>query len=440
MTLQAPDGAYIIGGGQWHFGQTMTEDLARAAFEFPVPTLGNMVELLATVLAQLPLDALKPFKDFLGIKDSDFQSISQAVQAIIDSLQDRPIFVTLKELVEAITGIINGDWSDLADWANDIKKRVDAFAGDLQALIEMVVDFITQNDLAEAIRKIIEAITGNVNGTLDTLKAWFKSNVVDNLGKLWDMIQQLIDGITQVFNPVAGINNVVTDAVNAIAGILGVGQAGVDAAAQANMGVSAILAAQAGGYSDEFDYTLASNLPAVWQKKNTTADTYGPSGTGTAVGVMSGTGLGTVWYVQTSKPLTTADMKVTGVLSRLPWWDLFVKSAWYLVVQANSTNQECYRVSIQNDRCQFQRVAANGAVTNIGALKTIPAHSAGIPYTFEIKGNTLSLYRNHILAASETVTGPFTGRMVGFGGEKVAYTNPSDNPLAQFAGIAWQTA
>ena len=46
MTITAPDGAYIIGGGAYHFGQAVTEDLARAAFELPMPTLGNMIELL----------------------------------------------------------------------------------------------------------------------------------------------------------------------------------------------------------------------------------------------------------------------------------------------------------------------------------------------------------------------------------------------------------
>ena len=46
MTITAPDGAYIIGGGKYHFGQAVTEELARAAFEFPMPTLSNMLELL----------------------------------------------------------------------------------------------------------------------------------------------------------------------------------------------------------------------------------------------------------------------------------------------------------------------------------------------------------------------------------------------------------
>ena len=82
MTITAPDGAYIIGGGKYHFGQAVTEELARAAFEFPMPTLSNMLELLRSVLELLPLDALKPFKGFLGLDDAHFGTIVDAVNNI----------------------------------------------------------------------------------------------------------------------------------------------------------------------------------------------------------------------------------------------------------------------------------------------------------------------------------------------------------------------
>ena len=257
---------------------------------------------------------------------------------------------------------------------------------------------------------------------------------------LTDLVQSLIDGIAGIWAGVAVVGKPLQDALTAIAGILGIGQGAAAVAAQANMGVSAILAQQAGGFSDEFDYTLANNLPAAWQKKTPLADSYGPDGSGIARGVMSGTSTGPVQYVQTTKPLTAADMKVTGVLARVPWWDLLVKSGWYLLVQANPTDRTAYGVDIQNTACQFFSLNAAGVQTNIGTAKTIPANAAGLPYTLEIKGTTLTLYRNHIVAATQAVSAALPGRCVGFGGFKPVYTNLTDNPLAQFAGIAWQPA
>ena len=150
MTITAPDGAYIIGGGEYHFGQAVTEDLARAAFEFPMPNLGNMVELLRSVLELLPLDVLKPFKDFLGLDDAHFGTVIDAVNNIISSLQQRPIFMLL---------------TDFTSWVKDL----------------------------------VQAITGVAGGDLSMLTTWFKSNVVDQIAGVVKVIQDLLDGLFGLF-------------------------------------------------------------------------------------------------------------------------------------------------------------------------------------------------------------------------------------------------
>ena len=140
-------------------------------------------------------------------------------------------------------------------------------------------------------------------------------------------------------------------------------------------------------------------------------------------------------YTQVTKPLTSADMKVTTSLTKKPTWDLLVTSNVYLRVQVNG--KECYRVDIKNTKCRFQKVSTTGAVTDIGGDHTIPGFGTGVPYALEIKGNTLTLYRAGIASATATVTGPLTGRNIGFGAYKPAYVGGP--PCASFAGFTWQT-
>jgi hypothetical protein len=164
---------------------------------------------------------------------------------------------------------------------------------------------------------------------------------------------------------------------------------------------------------------------------------------GNAVGIIDGTRTGLVWEANSAQPLTTADMQVTGVLSRLPWWNLTVKSGWLLMVQCSSvgwTDQSCYGVEMLNTQARFFRQDASGNQTDLGPKIAIPENAVGIPYTLRIKGNKLSLIRNNIEVAAYTGVTPLTGRCIGFGGWKVPYVNPTDNPLAHFAGISWMPA
>lgn len=676
MTMTAPDGAYIIGGGRYHFGQAMTEDLARAAFEFPLPTLGNMIELLRSVLEQLPLDALKPFQGFLGIPDNLFGNIVDAVNAIISSLQNRPVFMLLADFttwvadfIKAITGTVtSGNLADLTVWfQQNVVDKIANLGTEIQNILTKIIEFVTHGELftaiAEVVEKIVQAITGSLGGfddlknwitgtlspvidgftaliagiislfggsglgvtdalttlrnwldniftpvvddlaaiikrvsdfiaaiagvfggaggtiadavaavqnwmdnifkpvadglaevvgwlnaffqsiaslfggsggtvtdaldaisnwlttvfspvkdglaalvqkvqdlfdgiwrlftgnatgvgkdltaTLDAISSWLNTvfkPVKDGLTAVVDTVQKLLDALFGAFGGVAGTDKTIADvigaitgwftgvfqklidginalaalipgfttgtnpiqnAVDIIAGILGIGQAAEHAAAQANMGVEAILTGQAGGFVEEFDVAASSTLSADWKKQTSLADGYGTDGAGSAVFKVSGTGVGQVMYTQTTKPLVSADMKVTTSLSKRPTWDLLVRSAVYLSVQANPSNQECYRVAINNTGCQFQKVSTSGADTDIGAEKPIPGFATGVPYALEIKGNTLTLYRQGIAVATQAVSGPLTGRNVGFGAYKPAYVG--GQPCANFAGFTWQT-
>jgi hypothetical protein len=208
------------------------------------------------------------------------------------------------------------------------------------------------------------------------------------------------------------------------------------------MGVEAILAGQAGGGSDEFDYPVSNTLPSPMYRRINTAinDQYGTDGKGSAIGYPIDALTGPVLYCRAGTPFTTANMQITAYLSRTPWWDLFVKSSWFLLVQASATggNKSFIGVEIMNNKCQFFQWSTTGVKTALSQEITIPANAVGVPYTLAFKDGTLTLTVNGIAVANAYGITPLSGRCVGFGGNKVAYTHLTDNPLAHFAGIAWQ--
>lgn len=106
--LTAPDGAYEIGGGDYHFGQDVTEEMVRSLFEVPDFTAANALTVLPQLLLRLPLDALKRFEDFLpGPVAGAFDTVAGAVEAIMGALTDAP------RVVPQIIQILNEVLSDL---------------------------------------------------------------------------------------------------------------------------------------------------------------------------------------------------------------------------------------------------------------------------------------------------------------------------------------
>ena len=256
------------------------------------------------------------------------------------------------------------------------------------------------------------------------------------------MFQKLLDEIAKLWGwtPGAGgaaIHAGITDVIATISGILGIGQSAAASAANANAGLAAIAAGQKGGFFDEFELPIANDLPATdWKKTSTLADSYGTDGNGSAVFHPSGTGLGWVEYVQISKPLLVPDMRCGLTLSKLPTWDLLVRSSWRIKVQCNPTDKACFQVQIANNQARFYAVDAAGSVTALGAWQAIPPNAMGTQYELEIKGNVLTLYRGGIQAATYSGVTPMSGRCVGFGAEKVAYAG--NQPCINLAGVSWR--
>jgi len=594
MTITAPDGAYIIGGGKYHFGQAVTEDLARAAFEFPMPTLGNMIELLRSVLELLPLDALKPFKGFLGLDDAHFGTVVDAVNNIISSLQQRPIFMLLtdftswvKDLVQAITGVANGDLSMLTTWfQSNVLDQINDIWVQLQSVLNSIVDFVTNSDLvlaiqdfvtnsqllsaiqdfitsidlADAVGNIVKALTGTA-GAISDLSAWvagvlnpvlsgfqllldalfslfgggsgtgktvadaiaalttwvnttFKGvsdgltaivkTVTDLINGLFGLFggtgtvslagmltaagtwmthwqefvdgiwsafsggvagagktvadalaavtgwfggvfQKLIDGINALASLIPGFSagsNPIQNAVDIISGILGIGHSAAASAAQANLGVAAILAAQNGGSHDDFDYAVSASLPSPWVSTYSGDATgkLGPDGRGHVVWKYSGlpNTYRAVHYRKSDVTMPNSDCIITAVLSKAPGYGTTDHSKLWIEALWSATDQSRLMVQIGPNYAQLQSVSATGTVTNVGAKHTIPNVQNGDSFALKIRSNDVSLMTGTITHFTETVAvGSFTGRQFGFGS---MYAGVLLGLLhgAELTGITWQ--
>lgn len=387
-------------------------DLAALAALNPVGLLTQIMESLAGIV--------------LG-PNSVTNYISTAIQAAITNLLNG---TALRDQVNSLVNAANAAFQTATQVAAAIQTAITNLLNgtDLQNRVNTLVDAATAafQTAAQVTTAINTAITNFTNGVFKTLQ---------------DLVQALIDGIKNISFPGLVLGAGAQGAVDIINAIFGLSGQANTSASNAHAEIEAIKAANAAGFSDVFEIPNAPALVAPWVKKSTLADGYGPDGNGAAVGKISGNSVGLVHYVNTTA-VPSADMKVTATLSRSPWWDLTTKAAWFLMVQANATDKACFGVEIKNTTCTFFQMNAAGTMTTVGvADRPIAANATGVPYTLQIKGTSLSLYRNNIVQHTFPVTAPLTGRLIGFGCNKPSYINlAGDNPLAQFAGISWQPA
>jgi predicted RNase H-like HicB family nuclease len=393
--------------------------------------LTNLVTNLGTNF-QLFLDGLGSIFGLTGAG----KTVAEAVQAISDWLTTvfKPVVDGLADVVKTVTDLINGFFK--------------LFGGtgtvNLGTMLAAATSWMA--DWQKFVDGIWNAFTGGVAGAGKTVTDALKA-VTDWLGTVF---QKLLEEIAKLWgwtpgSGAAAIHAGIQDVVNTIAGILGIGQAAGVSAANANAGLAALMAGQAGGFFDEFEYPMATNLPAAnWKKTSALADSYGSDGSGSAVFNASPVAsVGWIEYVQISKPLSVPDMKCGVTLSKLPIWNTISvaglnQSSWRIKVQCNPTDKACYGVEIGYDRAQFYSMNAAGTVTNLGSAKTIPPNALGKQYTLEIKGNVLTLYRAGIVAATYSGVTPLAGRCVGFGAEKTVYIG--EHPCINLAGVSWQPA
>lgn len=101
----APAGAFIVGGGEYNFGQGYTEEIVKDIFAIPAPTLTNMLELFRTYLLKLPLDTLKLFQPIIDGTDSQFIDKVTSVETIVSALIDLPAWLDFDVWTEWVENI-----------------------------------------------------------------------------------------------------------------------------------------------------------------------------------------------------------------------------------------------------------------------------------------------------------------------------------------------
>ena len=371
--------------------------------------VGGTVEQAIAVITNL-------FRDFWAFIHGLAGSNSTVAQAIafvkgIQTAVDAAV-ANLASLVNGLAGAAGASVAAAVAAVNKLKT-------DLQALVDGIWKAFTGGTGTG--KTVVEAVTALTNWLLNAF-------------------QKLVDGIVGIFVPGAATGRPVLDAINAIGGIFGVASNADTSASQAIAAIEAIKAAQAGGFSDEFEVPLAAELDlSKWRCTSTAMNhRYGPDGSGNAVAKFSGPGAGAIQYTRYVNPLPAATGKVTATLSKTPTWDLLVKCSFYLMLQRSATinDQSCLGVEILNTEAQFFKMSAAGAQNNVGARITIPTWRVGVPYSLEYTGSgVLVLKINGILAATSAAVSAEAGRCIGFGSYNTLATS---DPTASFAGISWQ--
>lgn len=217
----SPDGAIVVGGGQWLYGQTVNEDIARAAFELPMPTPDNMLELLRIVLESLPLEALQPFADFLGVADGLFTLAGDAVEAILGSLGER----FLPKFEEFLSEITNLDswlivFKNVIDFFKDLLTNVSANAF---TIIKELVDFLS--DFFTVPGSIITWLTGLGGGVVSSILTEFETflSAITNRTAWLAVLKSVIDFFATVtnFSTWVGVFKTVVDTFVTLLGTIG---------------------------------------------------------------------------------------------------------------------------------------------------------------------------------------------------------------------------
>ena len=387
--------------------------------------LTNLVTNLGTNF-QLFLDGLGSIFGLTGAG----KTVAEAVQAISDWLTTvfKPVVDGLADVVKTVTDLINGFFKLFGGTGTvnlgAMLTAATAWMTNWQKFVDGIWAAFT-GGVAGAGKTVTEALTA----VTDWLGNVFQK-LLDEIAKLWGWTPGTVAGTIH-----AGIQNV----VDTIAGILGIGQSAASAAATANIGLAALVAAQKSGFSDEFDYPKSPALPAPWT--HTGANLWGPSGSG----ILEyrgpdriGTG-GEEVYKQTRDPITAATGTITVVLTKPPHTEPVVQSHVGIHAKVSLTDKSCLEWLIEGTSAQLRVVNGSGVATNQGAAQALPTLKGGDVLEMSWTATDSTLRINGILQATRPWTGTLTGQHIGVLLQTGPYTwlTGDPHPAPELAGVAW---
>lgn len=271
-----------------------------------------------------------------------------------------------------------------------------------------------------------------------------------DFGAQW---QALLDGIVNVWlDTTESIGAFVDNVIDTFNEAFGVVKGNVLTTANAAITTWSSLATSAGGDFDEFDYTVAAELPGATYAQITAgggAGTYGPNGSGHLVWKTAGFSGRTVIYRRSDVTLAQDDGVVTAVTLTKIKNPLGGDTYFYLCGRmANDGSNTYVRAAIDNNQARIEVVVA-GTVTQLGAAVNITP-TAGDVFRF-FYGATSHSRRFWLRQGSVTVmtredgaadgTGSLSSlgsghRSVGFGTAVAQYVL-TQNPAPSLAGWTW---
>ena len=365
--------------------------------------------------------------DFANGPAAFLASLATQVTTIASNLL-KPVVDGLADVVKTVTDLINGFFKLFGGTGTvnlgAMLTAATAWMTNWQKFVDGIWAAFT-GGVAGAGKTVTEALTA----VTDWLGNVFQK-LLDEIAKLWGWTPGTVAGTIH-----AGIQNV----VDTIAGILGIGQSAASAAATANIGLAALVAAQKSGFSDEFDYPKSPALPAPWT--HTGANLWGPSGSGILeyrgpdrIGVG-----GEEVYKQTRDPITAATGTITVVLTKPPHTDPVVQSRVGIHAKVSLTDKSCLEWLIEGTSAQLRVVNGSGVATNQGAAQALPTLKGGDVLEMSWTATDSTLRINGILQATRPWTGTLTGQHIGVLLQTGPYTwlTGDPHPAPELAGVAW---
>ncbi|AQT28234.1 minor tail protein [Mycobacterium phage Joselito] len=229
-------GAFVIGGGDFNFGQEYTEQIIRGMFKVPAPSLANGLSLLREYLLKMPLEVLETFKPMLpDVDEGAFDTVAGAVDAIMDGLTDVVQFLRLDKWQEFLDKITGGVESTVEDAVEAILSAGEWFRHMIDQLLtalgitpsgNLLDDILDLSDEIEWIRDRAQEGVQDAAEALTNLTT-LSNNLLTNPGSVLgqigqDLVEHLEDDLADAGDAIADVfddvRNTWRDIFNAITG------------------------------------------------------------------------------------------------------------------------------------------------------------------------------------------------------------------------------
>ena len=466
------DGSFRVGGGiagsQDMVGQALDNVLTgfSPGWSDTHPSAQEGLGPLEALLYQVPLPVLRMFRPFTwGTADSDWDDQYTAVQDILKTFRPKTVLADRwREWLDGVAANFGGAAGltlaeVLALWKADNVARRSEWVTDFETktglnIDEGAVKFLQSLKAQQQANRLdwitdFETQTGlNVDEGplkfLQSLLAKMKPEWDKDTTPIADRIKGLIDGWANAHDGGTGTDRPLQDAIDAWLENMRTAAAAKESADRANLGVAAIRAEQAGGWSDEFAYSEAAKLDAAKYQEYRSGNanqSWGPDGKGVLTyrpnATVVGLDPGQIIYREKLRPIAGADGSVYVRLTKPP--KALSQAAAFICWHMDVTGA-CNRFEVKYNKVQLQTVDAVGAVTNVGAAKTIPTLVAGDALEVKWTGARVQFMRHtggNIITDVDMAYTPNAGTFVGFGGFVPVYVGVGGaiHPAPDFGGI-----